>query len=640
MHEETNYLHTETNSHFSNDEIQYFPDVYTTSAGQVKSPLQIIETIRTKDWRYDDQEILRSGALSEKEIRLRKTHYPNVTWHAKFYPCIDAENLQSFTGFALLDIDDIEEKEIEDVKNEIAALPFVIMVYRSTTFGVHAIIRVDGIQSFEDYEYMYHQLSTRIYNQLGYKLCDGACNTTQRTYLPYDPAIMFNEHATTFKYVFDKSSEDYYQEHLKKESKNNGRSGKGLSSGKLKKILADPEIYLDRSHYLYFTKQIEKGYSVNHVVIDKHSGLPELSTSDFTFDYNKHTLAKYFPKTLISNQEWHNKSNTIALLQEPAIAYKILFKKDLMIYSGKRFDMLIAILCGYLFIQKVYEKPVSKSKLYSLAFCLNEQCLDEHGNKFPVIESELKSITSFAYQHYTNNTLSPKFSTRSSICNKHFIDERINENEAPLIVYKRLLNELKNASALYRWTEIKKRALLFIQSRKIEIKSQNHFCRLVSDLADINFETVKYHLSRKKHMGLGGGQVKEQDNIESSYSIIGEFTQVTPLSYFDKVKDEYYRLVSQKRKPTARLIAENLSIYIDTAKKHLAEVRRQIKESIQKDNFTIMVANGRNNGATCQDKNESSQMIDFHSEEFRNQSICESSTDKWQFQFDTVKKTG
>ena len=40
MHEERNYLHTETNSHFSNDEIQYYPDVYKTNAEQVKNSIQ------------------------------------------------------------------------------------------------------------------------------------------------------------------------------------------------------------------------------------------------------------------------------------------------------------------------------------------------------------------------------------------------------------------------------------------------------------------------------------------------------------------------------------------------------------------------------------------------------------------------
>src|SRR5205823_1067682 len=76
--------------------------------------------------------------------------------------------------------------------------------------GVHAVMAIEGVNSFEKYHEAYRQLTVLFNNQIGYMLCPGANVTTQLTIMSYDPDIYINDFPVAYKYVFDKKAEEAY----------------------------------------------------------------------------------------------------------------------------------------------------------------------------------------------------------------------------------------------------------------------------------------------------------------------------------------------------------------------------------------------------------------------------------------------
>jgi len=547
--------------------VNFFENIFQVNIGESKiiSPEDVAKIIQTKDWRDSEQKDFRSGTITKEIIKSRKKYFPNVVWHTHFSDTIEGEP-NNFTGYALLDIDyDQNNESIEEVKRNLSELPFAVMVYRSASFGVHLIIRVDNIHSWDDYEKMYHQLSVKLYHEYDYVLCTGACSKTQRTYLSYDPDIIYNDNPESYQYEFSKSVEDFYLE-----DKNKVFRPKKSVTGKLKKANEDKDFVIEEELFAKFQELVEKGYYINHTIVDRKTQLPIIVTDEqFIYDFQKHTIRKYFDRKFIEKQKVHTVQNDMAKLDYKVYSFKMFFNKNKPITYAqgekKRWNKLLAILCSYCFVQKMFDKPVTKTIIYNLASALNGLCQSSDGLPYPMSVTEIKSLALSAWDHYQNDSITPKFFTRKSVINRDFYKNNRLAEENPLECYKRIFIKLGHDTSLDKWTNITNSIKDYIEENDLKL-NQKEICSLIAEQFNLGYNEVKYNLFKKKYSeGIMEGR---------TYNKIGTPLTIIIDSPSDDTLSKIQNLYNDLSGATQKVIAEKLGLSIITVKRHWKNVQK------------------------------------------------------------------
>jgi hypothetical protein len=144
---------------------------------------------KQKEIRQLRAQIELNGATKEleKKIHRLKESLPGVTLSATFAPTRANKNLVQHSGVLQIDIDDVKEKEIPTIKQQLVASPYMIAVWLSVSGKLKAAIRItnDPAQQKDSFR------AAKVYiKDLTGKDIDEQCKDVARLcFLSYDPDI-------------------------------------------------------------------------------------------------------------------------------------------------------------------------------------------------------------------------------------------------------------------------------------------------------------------------------------------------------------------------------------------------------------------------------------------------------------------
>jgi Protein of unknown function (DUF3987)/VirE N-terminal domain len=174
---------------------------------QTTSLLKVYEILKNPQSRYREtieeiRQLFKLGSAKEAD-KLKKT-LPGFTCSGIFRKRRKTDNLESYSGMLILDLDDLNPPRLREVRAIIEAIPYTYMCFVSPSgFGLKAIVKV--CTTAEYHKIAYEQVKKHYEGETGEKF-DKTCDVARLTYISYDPEVFLNENGIVFPVELPKTN--------------------------------------------------------------------------------------------------------------------------------------------------------------------------------------------------------------------------------------------------------------------------------------------------------------------------------------------------------------------------------------------------------------------------------------------------
>ena len=164
------------------------------------SILKVYELLKDPQSPYRDtiEEIRSLYALSHaaEADKLKKT-LPGFTCSGIFNKRRKTDNLVSYSGMLILDLDDLSPIRLNEVRAIVEAIPYTYLSFVSPSgFGLKAVVKVNA--TVEQHKIAYEQVK-KYYEEETMEKFDKTSDVARLTYISYDPDTFLNEESAVFQ---------------------------------------------------------------------------------------------------------------------------------------------------------------------------------------------------------------------------------------------------------------------------------------------------------------------------------------------------------------------------------------------------------------------------------------------------------
>lgn len=171
--------------------------------------------IRNKDAKnpYTKDE-LKKKALKDFYVKYKQTEFPFVLFNAEIYDNQkhDVKNIKDFSGYMILDYDNLLEDELVNITNALKQISHVALIFRSpSNNGIKVLIKINKLLKAQHdnkyfknyYDCVKDYIEVELYNILNktYKADISGSNINRGCYISYDEHVYVNKRATKIPYT-------------------------------------------------------------------------------------------------------------------------------------------------------------------------------------------------------------------------------------------------------------------------------------------------------------------------------------------------------------------------------------------------------------------------------------------------------
>ena len=178
--------------------ISHYKNIHDTQDTDIEFD-NFLEGVRSGRWQDIALEVRNAPT---KEIRdLKKKTAPMVTISGSFAARKD-DSIRKHSNLIAIDIDNLEDSVA--TKNRIGADPFVLAAFISISGkGLCLIIKIDGTRHLD----AFNSIAAYLYNEYQLIVDQSGKNVSRARFVSYDPALIHNPNASTFKKYLPKKKE-------------------------------------------------------------------------------------------------------------------------------------------------------------------------------------------------------------------------------------------------------------------------------------------------------------------------------------------------------------------------------------------------------------------------------------------------
>ena len=178
--------------------ISHYKNIHDTQDTDIEFD-NFLEGVRSGRWQDIALEVRNAPT---KEIKdLKKKTAPMVTISGSFAARKD-DSIRKHSNLIAIDIDNLDDAVA--TKNRIGADPFVLAAFISISGkGLCLIIKIDGSRHFD----AFNSIAAYLYNEYQLIVDQSGKNVSRARFVSYDPALIHNPNASTFKKYLPKKKE-------------------------------------------------------------------------------------------------------------------------------------------------------------------------------------------------------------------------------------------------------------------------------------------------------------------------------------------------------------------------------------------------------------------------------------------------
>jgi len=172
-------------------ECNIFKNVWDKDCSNVVKMSSVLKAIR--DGRYKEQvlAVREAKAIGDKDsVKDLKFRLPAVTWSGVFEERED-DAIIVYNKLMVIDIDDITEKRLEKLKEEMKLNPWVYSFFDGPTKGVKVLVFIDSDIKWHNYHAFIH-LESAFMELYGIQIDKSGKNASRLCFVSYDPELYVN----------------------------------------------------------------------------------------------------------------------------------------------------------------------------------------------------------------------------------------------------------------------------------------------------------------------------------------------------------------------------------------------------------------------------------------------------------------